>query len=106
MDMLNDFLSQTALQYPVLLTLFLVLGVFRAIFKPLMSLVEVYVKATGSASQQATLDGFEKSKFYSALVWFVDFLMSVKLPVQQPPKDVTPAAPAVVVAPSDAPKNS
>lgn len=95
MDYLNDFLSNTALQYPVLLTIFMVIGVLRSIFKPATALFEAFVRATSKDSADATIETVEKSKAFLAFAWFVDFTASIKL--VKPAPIVTP--PVVVVVP-------
>ncbi len=86
----------------MLMVFLVILGVFRVIFKPLMSFVQVYVKATPSTSDDAALASFEASKAYTTLVWCVDFLLSVKLPKGVPGNP--PEDPAVAVAAVAAPK--
>lgn len=77
---MEQFLVDLVTNYPVGAAILMVLGVFRAIFKPLMSVWEAYVKSTPSDSDDKILEGFKASKVYKILVWLVDYLLSIKLP--------------------------
>ncbi len=91
MDFLNKFLADTALQYPILMTIVMVLGIFRAVFKPIMSVLQAYVLATPTKDDDAQFETFQKSKAYATLVWLVDYLASIKIPEQKPkPVEQTP----------------
>ncbi len=96
MDYLNDFLSNTALQYPILLTIFMVIGVLRSVFKPATALFEAFVRATSPKDADATIQKVETNKFYLAFVWFIDYTASIKLAkpaplASVPPQVVSPA---------------
>lgn len=67
-------------QYAVLMTVVMVL---RTVFKPIMAAIEAGVQASGSDKAKATLAQVEASKPYKVLVFVIDYLTSVKLPVVQ-----------------------
>jgi hypothetical protein len=66
--------------YPWFATALMVMGVFRSIFKPLMTLIEKYVEATPGNADNEWLMKMKASKIYAGLVWFIDYSMSIKLP--------------------------
>lgn len=78
---MEAFLSNLAVQHPAIAGLCVALVAFRAVFKPLMSLVHTIVESTPSKSDDETLSKIEQSRAYKALVWIVDYLLSIKLPV-------------------------
>lgn len=67
-------------KYPVVAMIFMVIGVLRAVFKPLMGLLGAYVEATPSENDNAMLKMVLDSKVYSAVRWFLDYTASIKLP--------------------------
>ena len=67
-------------KYPVIATILLVLGVARAIVKPIMSVLQAYVLATPSVKDDETVKKIESSKVYLAIVWLLDYTLSLKLP--------------------------
>lgn len=67
-------------KYPVAMSAFAVIGVLRAIFKPIMTAAHAYVGATDSKSDDEALDKVEKSALYKAFAWFIDYTASIKLP--------------------------
>jgi hypothetical protein len=66
-------------KYPMLVAVFSIVGVLRAVFKPLMSLIEAYVGATESKKDDAVVEGFKAGKIYKAIVWFIDYFSSIKI---------------------------
>lgn len=79
MEALQQFLQDTALQYPLFVLFALIMTAFRMVFKPAMALAEKYVLATPSKSDDESLDNFKKGKAYAAIIWVVDFLTSIKI---------------------------
>lgn len=75
MEMLLSLLSAE-----MLVKLASIVGGFRLFFKPIMYLIETYVKKTGSKEDDAALQKIKESGIYKVLVWFIDYLTSVKLP--------------------------
>ena len=55
------------------------IGVLRAVFKPLMLLVEATVKATPGLADDEAIAKFESGPIYKWLVWGLDWLASVKV---------------------------
>lgn len=75
-----NFISQLALQYPLLTTILVFLGTMRVINKPLLSLARAFVKSTATQSDDVMLLYIETSKFYKAVTYFLDWTVSIKLP--------------------------
>jgi hypothetical protein len=67
-------------KYPTVASILMVMGVLRAIFKPLMSLIEAYVLATPSTKDDEFYNKMLDSKIYKGIVWVLDYMASVKLP--------------------------
>jgi len=77
---LISFLLGLADKYPWAVTLFVVMGVLRAVFKPLVAFARTVVVATPSVKDDEFLNKAESSKAFKAVAWFVDYLTSIKLP--------------------------
>ena len=77
---MEAILLQLVDKYPVVAMIFMVVGILRAIFKPLMSLLLSYVDATPSKVDNEMLEKFLNSKIYAGLVWALDYAASIKLP--------------------------
>ncbi len=77
-------------KYPGLMTFFVVLGILRTVFKPLMSILQAVVKETPTLADDHALAKFMSSRAYLGLVWFVDYVSSVKLPRPAPKEDAKP----------------
>ena len=75
-----DFILEMAAKYPAFASVFMLMGILRAIFKPLMGLLHTYVEATPSDKDNKMLEDLKKSKGYASLVWLLDYFGSVKLP--------------------------
>ena len=83
---MEQFILDLVAKYPLIAGVVMVIGVFRAIFKPLMTLVEAYVQSTPSTKDDEAVASFKTGKIYAALVWLVDYTTSIKLPVLQTDK--------------------
>jgi hypothetical protein len=77
---MEELLLELVQSQPKLVGVFVVVGVMRAVFKPIMSVVEAYVKSTPNEEDDKKLLALKEHKAYKALVWLVDYLLSVKLP--------------------------
>jgi hypothetical protein len=76
MEMILEFMAN----HPHLSAVLVVIGVFRAVFKPIMTVLEAYVGATESTKDNELLEKIKGSKTYKVLVWLVDYTASIKLP--------------------------
>ena len=79
-DGLAGFLVDFTVNYPLAATLLLVIGGLRVVFKPVMALLDEYVKANCSPEEYGRLQHFEAGSVYKWLNFAFDLLGSVKLP--------------------------
>lgn len=75
-----ELILSLAEKYPVIASIFMVIGVLRAIFKPLTTVFEKYVEATPSEKDNAVYQKVVNSKVYGAIQWLLDYTASIKLP--------------------------
>lgn len=76
---MEALIVQFASSYPHVASVLMIVGILRAINKPLFALFRAYVAATPSDKDNQLLDQVEKSKVYTALVFWLDYLTSIKL---------------------------
>ena len=55
------------------------MGVLRAIFKPIFSVVQIIVSSTKTKTDDEALAELQESKLWALLVWFIDYFSSIKL---------------------------
>lgn len=77
---LISFLLGLADKYPWAVTIFMVMGVLRAVFKPLVAFARTVVSATPSQKDDELLNKAESSKAFKSIAWFIDYISSIKLP--------------------------
>lgn len=80
---MEQFLIELATKYQWFMIVCLVIGIFRMVFKPIMAIIESIVIYTPNPKDDIALAGFKNSKVYKAIIWIVDYLLSVKLPGQK-----------------------
>ena len=80
MEEIMPMLLALAAKYPMASSVFMAMGVLRAVFKPLFALVLAYVNSTPSQSDNAFLDKVMGSKAYKYVGLALDYFASVKLP--------------------------
>lgn len=80
---MEALLLELVSKYPVVASIFVSIGILRAIFKPLTTLLQKYVKATPSESDNKLLQKVLDSKVYDAIQWFLDYTASIKLPKKE-----------------------
>jgi len=73
-------LEQLVGQYPIVVSIILVMGSLRVIMKPLMSLLQAIAKETSTPKDNELLAKLLDNKIYKALSFCLDFVASVKLP--------------------------
>jgi hypothetical protein len=87
---LAGYFINLAQHYPWLATALLVIGALRVLFKPVMALLDNYVKANCSPEEYGRLQHFESGPIYKWLSFGLDFVGSIKLPtlgVKPEPKE-------------------
>lgn len=77
---MEAFLVEMAGKYTWVMATCLVMGVFRLMFKPTIAFLRAFVSATPTTKDDAVMDKVEANKVTKALVWFADYLLSIKLP--------------------------
>lgn len=77
---LVSFILGLGEKYPWAVTLFIITGVLRTVFKPLVAFARTVVLATPSVKDDEILNKAEGSKAFKAVAWLVDYLTSIKLP--------------------------
>jgi hypothetical protein len=80
---MQDLIAQLLAAHPALAVVITVLTVLRAVLKPLMTMLEAGVTATGNQKAKDILNQVETSKLYNALSFVLDYTASFKLPVVQ-----------------------
>lgn len=73
-----DFILGLISQIPWMTDLIMIVGSFRLIFKPLLSLVRTIVELTDTTKDDLLLDEALSSKAFSAIMYIVDYLTSIK----------------------------
>ena len=88
------FLLSLAQNHPWVATVLLVIGALRVVFKPVMSLMDGFVKANCSPEEYGRLQSFEAGPIYKWVNFALDLVGSIKLPVVgvKPSKSTTSPA--------------
>ncbi|PTX95755.1 hypothetical protein [Opitutus sp. ER46] len=90
----TPFIVSFASSHPWLVTVLTIIATMRLIFKPVMSVVQAYVKSTASQTDDAALAKVETSTAYKIAAWLLDYLGSIKVSTSPAVKPAdTPAAP-------------
>ncbi|MDB6057238.1 MAG: hypothetical protein JWO95_1082 [Verrucomicrobiales bacterium] len=74
------FFINLAQHYPWLATTLLAIGALRVLFKPVMALLDGYIKANCSPEEYGRLQHFEAGPIYKWLSFGLDLIGSIKLP--------------------------
>ena len=82
MEAIAAFIIEIAGKYPVMASILFIIGLLRLVFKPLVSIAQAYVAYTPKLEDDAALNKFMEGRIYKAIVWFVDFFGSIKLPAK------------------------
>jgi hypothetical protein len=64
---------------PIVASILVIVGSLRLAVKPLMTLIQIYVKLTPYDSDDKWLQNLEMSKGYKLLIYLMDWLLSVKV---------------------------
>lgn len=76
---MEELVIAMASKYPVIIGIFTVIGILRAVNKPLFAFIRSYVQATETKKDDALLDKVEQSKVYSYVCFVLDWFASVKM---------------------------
>ncbi len=77
---MEAILLELVSSHPAVASVLMGIGVLRAIFKPLMTVLDKYVESTPSAKDDEKLAKFYSSKAYKVVAWILDYTASIKLP--------------------------
>lgn len=66
-------------KFPVLAAVIVIMGIMRAIFKPIMAVLHAYTASTANPADDAALEKVEASTAFKIVAWVIDFLGSIKL---------------------------
>ena len=77
-----EYLVNLIAQYPQAASVFLVIGVLRAIFKPLQLVVQAYVDSPPDNVDNVNWAAIKEAKWFKVLAWLLDYTASIKVPVK------------------------
>jgi hypothetical protein len=75
----QPFIVSLAAQFPWVFTVLAVVGGLRFFFKPVVSLIEAYVRSTPQKSDDEFFDQVNHSTAFKIFAWLLDFVASVKV---------------------------
>jgi len=81
--LLTSVLAPLVTQHPWVATLFLVIGLLRTVFKPLVTFLEQRAASTADPADDARLQAAEASWWFRTLAWALDFGASIKVGPQK-----------------------
>lgn len=81
---MEELILALAMKYPAAVSVFMVIGVCRAVFKPLQGVIDNYVAATPSPDDDTKWAAFKESKAFKGIAWFLDYTASIKIKKQEP----------------------
>jgi hypothetical protein len=71
---------------PSVITILTIMGALRLALKPIMSLIEIYVKLSPSKKDDVIPEKIMQSKAYKTLAYILDLVGSVKIPKKKEDK--------------------
>lgn len=80
MDAVLELLLPFMAKYPVVSSVLLVIGGLRVLLKPVMAVLEAYVGYTPDLKDDGMLASLKESSIYKGIVFFLDYVASIKLP--------------------------
>lgn len=78
-DAFAAFVANLAAKYPWISIIVAAVGVLRLVFKPIVSFFHARAAATADAADDEALVKIERSWWFKALAWFLDYTASVKI---------------------------
>lgn len=75
-----QFLVGLVSKYPIITSIIMVVGILRAVNKPLMTFLHAVVLATPTNKDDELLGKVEGSKIYGIVSFVLDYIASIKLP--------------------------
>jgi len=80
---MEQLILDLVLQNPKLASVVVVIGILRAVFKPIQNLLLAYVEATPGLEDNEKFAKLQASKGYKVFAWFLDYTASIKVPVKK-----------------------
>ena len=77
---LEQFIVELAQKHPQIIAHLVFIGVLRAVFKPIMSVLEAYAAATPDKSDDEKLEKIKANRIYKGFAFLLDYVASIKLP--------------------------
>lgn len=74
------FILDIVHKYPTAASILIIIGVLRAVFKPLQGVIDSYVNATEGVDDNERWEKIKAHKAFTSLAWFLDYTASIKLP--------------------------
>lgn len=83
MDVLLALIQQAMEKYPQVVSVLVVIGALRVVFKPLIAVLQAYVDYTVDPKDNELLAKFLDSSVYKAVAYLLDLVGSIKLPAKK-----------------------
>ena len=80
---MESLLIELATKYQWFMVICIVIGVFRMVFKPIMSIIDAVIAYTPTTTDDVAWAGIKENRIYKGFIWAVDYLLSIKLPGQK-----------------------
>lgn len=84
------FVEKLAAQYPVIVTMLLVVGVLRLLLKPVIAALHWYAEQTATTKDDEWVQRVESSKITTSALFALDWLASIKIPKTSAPETPAP----------------
>lgn len=75
-----EFLVEFMTKNPSLGSTLMIMGLLRAVFKPIQGVIQSYVDATEDTSDNEKWEAMKEAKWFKALSWLLDYTASIKIP--------------------------
>lgn len=76
---MEALIIELAQQHPHVMSVVVIIGVLRAVFKPLQLVVDKYVEATPDKADDSKWAQAKQSKVFKFIAWLVDYTASIKI---------------------------
>lgn len=80
LSFLAPFIQSFATKYPIILNIFVFVGIFRILMKPIMALIIKYVELNPDPAKRAKVEALLQSRGWQTVAFAIDYIFSVKLP--------------------------
>ena len=80
---MNEIIVKILTDYPKIVAALAMVGTARLLIKPVMSAIKEIAAQTKTEKDNLLIEKVESSKIYKALVFVIDWITSIKLPVKK-----------------------